>query len=58
MERHKPELAARISGVETLDDAEDSGILALAHQFFRTRGHRHSVVPETSFRHNDVSTKH
>jgi stalled ribosome rescue protein Dom34 len=58
MERHHPDLAARISGVETLDDAEDSGILALAHQFFRARGHRHSVVPEANFRHNDVSAKH
>jgi hypothetical protein len=58
MERHKPVLAARISGVETLDDPKDSEILALAHQFFRTRGHRHSVVPEPSFRHNDVSAKH
>src|ERR1022692_3112637 len=54
MERHKPELAARISGIEALDDATDSGILALGRQFFRTRGHRHSLAPETSFRHNDV----
>lgn len=53
MERHKPELAARVSGVETLDDAKDSSIVAMARQFFRTRGHRHTTSPEPSFRHND-----
>ena len=58
MERHKPDLAARTSGVETLDDARDSGIILAARQFFRTRGHRHSLEAETSFRHNDGPTKH
>ena len=53
MERHKPDLAARISGVETLDAATDSGIVAMARQFFRERGHRHAMQPEPNFRHND-----
>jgi stalled ribosome rescue protein Dom34 len=53
MERHKPELAARISGVETLTSATDSGIIAMARQFFRERGHRHALRPETNLRHND-----
>jgi stalled ribosome rescue protein Dom34 len=53
MERHKPDLAALISGVETLDTATDSGIVAMARQFFRERGHRHATRPEPNFRHND-----
>ena len=53
MERHKPDLAARISGVETLDAATDSGIVAMARQFFRERGHRHATRLEPNFRHND-----
>ena len=53
MERHKPDLAARISGVETLDAATDSVIVAMARQFFRERGHRHAMQPEPNFRHND-----
>jgi stalled ribosome rescue protein Dom34 len=57
MARHNPELAARISGVETLDDAKDSGIVAMARQFFRKRGHRHTTSPEPSFRHNDEPFK-
>lgn len=41
--RHRPDLAARISGVENLVDAgDDGGILALARHFFRARGHRHT----------------
>jgi len=57
MERYKPDLAARISGVETLDDAKDSSIVAMARQFFRKRGHRHTTSPEPSFRHNDEPFK-
>jgi stalled ribosome rescue protein Dom34 len=53
MERHKPDLAARISGIETLNDPADSGIVAMARQFFRERGHRHATQPEPNFRHND-----
>jgi stalled ribosome rescue protein Dom34 len=53
MERHNPKLAARISGVETLNSATDSGIVAMARQFFRERGHRHAMRPEANFRHND-----
>jgi hypothetical protein len=55
--RHKPDLAARISGVETLDDARDSSIVAMARQFFRKRGHRHTTSPEPSFRRNDEPFK-
>jgi stalled ribosome rescue protein Dom34 len=58
LERHKPDLAARVSGVETLEDAADGDILGLARQFFRTRGHRHGLTPDLSFRHNDVPVKH
>jgi hypothetical protein len=50
--RARPDLSARISGVETLSDPKDSGILALAREFFRKRGHRHAVAPEFSFRHD------
>jgi stalled ribosome rescue protein Dom34 len=43
IDHHRPQLAPRICGVETLDDPNDAGILALARQFFKTRGHRHMV---------------
>ena len=57
MERHKPDLASRISAVETLDDAKDSAILTMARHFFGIRGHRHATTPEPSFRHNDAPSK-
>jgi stalled ribosome rescue protein Dom34 len=57
MERHKPDLASRISAVETLDDAKDGAILTMARHFFGTRGHRHATTPEPSFRHNDAPSK-
>jgi stalled ribosome rescue protein Dom34 len=50
--RTRPDLAARISGIETLSNPADAGILAVAREFFRKRGHRHAVAPEFSFRHN------
>jgi len=50
--RKRPDLAARISGIETLSDPQDGGILALAREFFRKRAHRHAVAPEFSFRQN------
>jgi stalled ribosome rescue protein Dom34 len=50
--RKRPDLAARITGIETLSDPQDGGILALAREFFRKRGHRHTVAPEFSFRQN------
>ncbi|MGD0502672.1 MAG: hypothetical protein ABSD02_08005 [Steroidobacteraceae bacterium] len=53
MQRHKPDLAARISGVETLENATDSGIVEMARRFFRERGHRHATPPQPNFRHND-----
>jgi stalled ribosome rescue protein Dom34 len=58
MHRHRPELAARICGIEALDDATDGGILGLGRQFFRTRAHRHATSPDPSYRHNDVPSKH
>jgi hypothetical protein len=48
-----PDLVAPISGIETLHDPADSGILAMARQFFRERGRRHATQPEPNFRHND-----
>ena len=57
LERHKPDLASRISGVETLDDATDAAILAMGRHFFGTRGHRHATAPDLSFRHNDTPSK-
>jgi stalled ribosome rescue protein Dom34 len=57
MQRHNSDLASRISGIETLEDAEDGAILALARHFFGTRGHRHAVTPGLSFRHNDGPSK-
>jgi stalled ribosome rescue protein Dom34 len=53
MQRHKPDLAARISGVETLENATDSGIVEMARRLFRERGHRHATPPQPNFRHND-----
>ena len=43
MIQHRPDLAERISEIETLDDADDARIVAKACQFFSTRGHRHMV---------------
>ncbi len=40
MQAHNPDLAERVSGVVSLADPGDSGILALPREFFRTRGHR------------------
>jgi hypothetical protein len=57
MARHKPDLAARISGIATLDDATDSTIVAMARQFFGKRGQRHATRPKPSFRHNDEPYK-
>jgi len=50
--RKRPDLAARISGIETLSEPQDGGILALGREFFRKRAHRHAVAPEFSFRQN------
>jgi stalled ribosome rescue protein Dom34 len=57
MQQHAPELAARITGVEPLDDPKDSAILGQARQFFHTRGHRHALQPETSSRRFDTPSK-
>jgi stalled ribosome rescue protein Dom34 len=43
IDQHRPDLAARISGVESLDNPADAGILELARRFYRSRGHRHPV---------------
>lgn len=42
MDQHRPDLAARIAGVETMNDPDDAEILKLARRFFATRGHRHT----------------
>jgi stalled ribosome rescue protein Dom34 len=57
MQQHAPALAKRISGIETLADPRDSGIVAIAREFFRTRGHRHHIKPDHDFRHDDPPTK-
>ena len=57
MHLHTPDLAARISGVEPLDEPDDSGILALGRQFFRNRGQRHGIARNPSPRHMDVPFK-
>ncbi len=57
MQRHTPELAERVSGVENLDDPTDSAILAMGRQFFLKRGHRHQIQPIPSSRHFDVPSK-
>jgi len=38
--RHRPDLAARICGVEALDDAGEGAILEMARHFFRMPNHR------------------
>jgi len=45
MDQHRPDLAARIAGVETIDESADAGILEVARRFFRTRRHRHAIEP-------------
>jgi stalled ribosome rescue protein Dom34 len=57
MKRHEADLARRISGVASLEDPKDSGILALAREFFRERGHRHALQPPFNFRDNDAPHK-
>ena len=57
IQAHNPGLAKRISGIESLADPRDSGILAIAREFFRKRGHRHAIVPERDFRHDDAVSK-
>jgi stalled ribosome rescue protein Dom34 len=57
LQAHDPGLAERISGIESLADSRDSGILAIAREFFRKRGHRHAIVPEHDFRHDDDVSK-
>jgi stalled ribosome rescue protein Dom34 len=56
IDQHRPDLAAHISGVETLDNPDEAAILELARRFFRSRGHRHSVEPGYNARKNDTST--
>ena len=53
MHQRRPDLAARISGVETIDEPADAGILEFARRFFRTRGHRHSIEPGYDARKDD-----
>ena len=57
VQKHSPDLAARISGVEDLDDPLDSGILAAAQKFFGTREHRHGMQHMPSAGHFDVPGK-
>lgn len=57
MQQHRPDLASRISGVETLDDTKDSSILAIGRQIFGNRAHRHQIVAQASSRHLDVPFK-
>jgi hypothetical protein len=57
MQAHTPKLAERISGVETLDDPKDSGVLSIGRQFFGKRSHRHEINPNPSSRHLDVPFK-
>jgi stalled ribosome rescue protein Dom34 len=57
LERHKPDLAARVVGVESLNNAREGDIVAMARKFFRERRHRHATRPELDFRHNDRTFK-
>jgi stalled ribosome rescue protein Dom34 len=57
MQQHAPDLAARVSAVQDLDEPNEGGILALARNFFHTRGHRHGALPKPSERHFDVPGK-
>jgi stalled ribosome rescue protein Dom34 len=57
LQKHSPQLAERVSGVEKLDDPKDSGILAIGRKFFEKRSHRHEIKPNPSSRHIDVPFK-
>jgi stalled ribosome rescue protein Dom34 len=57
MDQHRPDLAARISGVETIDEPTDAAILEFARRYFRTRGHRHASEPGYNARKDDSPIK-
>jgi len=40
LDKHHPDLALNIYGIESLDDPRDDLLLPLARRFFATRGHR------------------
>ena len=45
IDEQRPDLAARISGVETLDHPTDGMLVALARRFFKADDRMHSQVP-------------
>jgi stalled ribosome rescue protein Dom34 len=42
---HRPDLAPRISGVESLDHPSDGALVALARRFFKADDRMHSQAP-------------
>ena len=50
LDKHHPEMAANIYGVESLDDPRDDVLLDLARRFFSVRGHRRMHETEASAR--------
>jgi stalled ribosome rescue protein Dom34 len=45
IDAHHPDLARRISGVETLDHPSDGALIALARRYFKADDRMHSQVP-------------
>jgi stalled ribosome rescue protein Dom34 len=57
LQNHEPDLAARIAGVEELDDSKDDAILGIGRRLFSERSHRGGILPKPSPRHFDVPAK-
>ena len=53
LDRHRPDLAARVFGVETLEHPLNEELLGMARRFFATRGHRHSAPTGPDTRRKD-----
>jgi hypothetical protein len=54
LDRHRPDLGARVFGVETLEHPFTAELLAVARRFFATRAHRHSEPTGPDTRRKDT----
>ncbi len=54
LDRHRPDLGDRVFGVETLEHPPTSELIAVAHRFFATRGHRHPAPTGPDTRRKDT----
>jgi stalled ribosome rescue protein Dom34 len=54
LDKHRPDLAQRVYGVETLDHPGDAELLALARRFFNARSHRDMAEAGPDTRNKDT----